>query len=143
MSSTIFGIRVAVDPGQNPFQLLSPAPTKGSVKVTAPLDPAFRPAIIFNRCYTESVRASGKGVPLVLGLEREKGLLSQLKTWVRNEADDETLRYIERLVKFLLWARGGWKLHFGGPKRVGEFIRRTYSSRGARNFDCKMMSLAY
>jgi predicted NBD/HSP70 family sugar kinase len=58
-------------------------------------------------------------------------------------ADAATLRYVERLVKFLLWARGGWKLYLGGPKAVGEFIRQTYSHRGARKFDCHLMTAAY
>src|SRR5204863_7716454 len=51
--------------------------------------------------------------------------------------------YVERIVKFLLWARGGWKLHFGGPKAIGEFIRDTYSPRGARKFDCEIMARSY
>ena len=69
-------------------------------------------------------------MPLVLGLERECGLVSRYETVVRPRADADTLRYVERIVKFLLWARGGWKLHFGGPKAIGEFIRKTYSPRG-------------
>ena len=31
----------------------------------------------------------------------------------------------------------------GGPKAIGEFIRKTYSPRGARKFDCEMMGTAY
>ena len=104
---------------------------------------AFQPAVVFNRHYVAAVKAAGKGVPLVLGLERENGLVSRYETLVRSEPDAETLRYVERIVKFLLWARGGWKLHFGGPKAVGEFIRKTYSPRGARKFDCEMMTRAY
>jgi predicted NBD/HSP70 family sugar kinase len=109
----------------------------------APLDPGFAPAVLFNRSYRESVRVSGKGVPLVLGLERENGMVSRFETTVRPVADAQTLLYVERLVKFLLWSRGGWKLHFGGPASIGESIRKTYSPRGARKFDCKMMALAY
>ncbi|MGH7941238.1 MAG: ROK family protein [Limisphaerales bacterium] len=111
--------------------------------VAAPLDPGFQPAIIFNHSYVEAVKASGKGVPLMLGLERENGLLSRFETVVDTEANATTLHYVERLVKFLLWARGGWKLHFGGPKVIGEFIRKTYSMYGARKFDCEMMARAY
>jgi predicted NBD/HSP70 family sugar kinase len=111
--------------------------------ITAPLDPRFLPAVLFNRNYQESVRASGKGVQLVLGLERENGLVSSFETVINPTLDATTLRYVERLVKFLLWSRGGWKLHFGGPVSIGEAIRKTYSARGARKFDCKMMSLAY
>jgi len=111
--------------------------------IVAPLDSAFQPAVVFNRNYVEKAKASGRAVPLVLGLERENGLVSRYETVVLTEPDAETLRYVERIVKFLLWARGGWKLHFGGPKKIGEFIRKTYSARGSRKFDCEMMTRAY
>ena len=111
--------------------------------IKAPLDPGFLPAVLFNRHYVQTARASRQAVPLVLGLERECGLVSRFETVVNPTADAETLLYVERIVKFLLWARGGWKLHVGGPKVIGEFIRKTYSARGARKFDCQMMELAY
>src|SRR6185312_3172741 len=113
------------------------------LNITCPLDPAFQPAVVFNRNYVEAVKASGMGVPLALGLERENGLVSRYETIVRVTADQETLHYVERIVKFLLWSRGGWKLHVGGPKSIGEFIRKTYSARGARKFDCEMMARSY
>jgi predicted NBD/HSP70 family sugar kinase len=109
----------------------------------APLDPGFQPAIVFNRNYVRAARASGKAVPLVLGLEREDGLLSRFETWVLPLADAATRTYVERIVKFLIWSRGGWRLHVGGPEPIAEVIRKTYSSRGARKFDCEMMALAY
>ena len=111
--------------------------------IACPLDPAFQPAVTFNHNYLEATRASGKGVPLALVLERENGLMSRFETIVREIPDAETLRYVERIVKFLLWSRGGWKLHIGGPKFIGEFIRKTYSARGARKFDCEMMARSY
>jgi predicted NBD/HSP70 family sugar kinase len=111
--------------------------------IPAPLDPGFQPAVLFNRDYIRKLEASGKAVPLVLGLERESALVSRFETVVNPTADAATLLYVERLVKFLLWSRGGWKLHVGGPKYIGDFIRKTYSSRGARKFDCEMMMLAY
>jgi predicted NBD/HSP70 family sugar kinase len=43
----------------------------------------------------------------------------------------------------LLWAYGGWKITVGGPKVIGEYIKKTYSLRGAREFDCEMMELGY
>src|SRR5690242_15471586 len=109
------------------------------VNIPAPLDPGFLPAALFNRSYIANARASGQAVPLVIGLERECGLVSRFETVVKSAADAETLSYVERIVKFLLWARGGRKLHIGGPKAVGEFIRKTYSARGVRKFDCEMM----
>ncbi len=113
------------------------------VPCPAPLDPQFQPAIRFNRQYLADTKTSGHAVPLVIGLERENNLVSRFETVVRPEADAATLRYVERLVKFLLWARGGWKLHIGGPKAIAEFIRKQYSSRGVRQFDCDMMTAAY
>lgn len=111
--------------------------------IKAPLDPGFLPAVLFNRRYEEAARASGQAVPLVLGLERECGLVSRFETMVRPDGSAETLRYVERIVKFLLWSRGGWKLHVGGPKDIGDHIRKIYSARGARKFDCEMMTIAY
>lgn len=118
-------------------------PTMLHPAIKAPLDPGFLPAVLFNRHYVETARASGQVVPLVLGLEREGGLVSRFETVVRPGGDAETLRYVERIVKFLMWARGGWKLHFGGPKPIGEFISKSYSARGARKFDCEMAALTY
>ncbi len=108
-----------------------------------PLDPGFQPAALVNRNYVAAAKASGRAVPLVIGLERERGLVARFETVVRADADAETLRYVERSVKFLLWAVGGWKLFVGGPKAIGEFIRKTYSPRGARKFDCELMGAAY
>ena len=78
-------------------------------KFPAPLDANFQPAIGFNRNYVAAAKKSGRAVPLVIGLERENKLLSRYETIVLAEADATTLFYVERLVKFLLWARGRWK----------------------------------
>ena len=49
------------------------------------------------------------------------------------------LVYAERIVKFLLWARGGWKVTIGGPATIGEHIRSVYSPDGVRQFDHHFM----
>jgi predicted NBD/HSP70 family sugar kinase len=108
-----------------------------------PLDPDFQPAVLFNRNYVATAKKTGQAEPLVIGLEREGGLVSRFDTVVLPDADAATLQYVERTVKFLLWARGGWKIFIGGPKVIGEFIRKTYSPTGARKFDCDLMSTAY
>jgi predicted NBD/HSP70 family sugar kinase len=113
------------------------------LKLPAPLDPGFQPAVVFNRNYVAKLRAAGNAVPLIIGLEREAGRLSRYETIVSDEADPETLLYIERLVKLLLWAYGGWKIYFGGPRVSGEHIRKLYSTGGARAFDVDLMSRVY
>ena len=108
-----------------------------------PLDPEFQPAVLAGRNYVMAAKKTGQAVPLVIGLERECGLVSRHETVVFPHADAATLQHVERTVKFLLWARGGWKLFIGGPKVIGDFIRKTYSSAGARKFDCGLMGTAY
>lgn len=108
-----------------------------------PLDPGFQPAVLVNRNYVAAARKTGQAEPLVIGLEREGGLVSRYVTFVFPDANASTLQYVERTVKFLLWARGGWKIFIGGPPAIGEFIRKTYSPNGARKFDCDLMGAAY
>lgn len=104
------------------------------------LDPDFLPAVLWNRAYRASVQ---DGVPLVLALEGEAGRISRFETVVRPELDADTLRYAERLVKFLLWSRGGWRLVVGGPAGIASAIAASYAPGGARAFDAEMMEKSY
>jgi hypothetical protein len=79
----------------------------------------------------------------VIGLERENGLLSRYETIVDSDTHADTFRYVERIVKFLLWARGGWKIHFGGPLPLGLHLRKCYAKDDERGFDADLMSRVY
>ena len=114
-----------------------------SLRFIAPLDPQFQPAAVFNRHFIAETKKSGHAVPFIIGLERENGLISRYETVVSAKGGADSLLHAERLVKFLLWAQGGWKLHLGGPKVIGEAIAKIYSRRGARKFDVAMMTTAY
>jgi predicted NBD/HSP70 family sugar kinase len=118
-----------------PFRLVKP-------QFTPPLDPEFRPAVLANRAFQKEVAESGAGVPLVLGLERVNGAVSHFETTVFPEGHpraEANLIYAERLVKFLLWQRGGWKVYVGGLRSVGDYIQRGYAADGARAFDYQFM----
>ena len=118
-----------------PFNLISPS-------TLPPLDPDFRPAILANRAFLKEVEDSGAGVPLVIGLERNNGEVSRFETQVFPEGHSQTdanFPYVERLVKFLLWQRGGWKIYIGGPKSVGQHIKLVYAPQGQRQFDYHFM----
>ena len=107
-----------------------------------PLEPGFRPAALANRAFERKVAEAGGGVPLVLGVERDRDQLGRFEARVFPEGQpsaEANLTYVERLVKFLLWQRGGWKVYVGGPASVGEHIRRTYAPGGARQFDYHFM----
>jgi len=106
----------------------------------------FAPAVLANRTYVKVVRESGRGVPLVIGLEREKGLVSVFRTQCFDEAANAAslnFPYAERLVKMLLWQRGGWQVFIGGPRSIGEHIKQVYSPQGTRAFDAEFMAGVY
>ena len=118
-----------------PFRLVEP-------NLVPPLDEGFRPAVLANRQFRSEVADSGGGVPLVFGLERGDGSVSRFETRVFPDDDprsDANLMYAERLLKFLLWQRGGWKVYVGGPRRIGDYVRDCYSPDGIRAFDYAFM----
>jgi predicted NBD/HSP70 family sugar kinase len=49
------------------------------------------------------------------------------------------LMVAERLLKFLLWQRGGWKIYVGGPENVGHYLKQGYAPEGQRKFDFHFM----
>ena len=107
-------------------------------------DPGFRPAYAAWLSYLDRARASAP-VPLRIGLEREEGLVSIFDAIApSNDADPEgTYRLLERVVKFLLWSRGGWRIHFLGPAAVGRRLKADYAESGARAFDARTMGGVY
>lgn len=108
--------------------------------VVPPLDEGFRPASLVHRRIREQLRPAG--VPLVIGLERSRGELSRFETAVFPEGHPEAAanaRVAERLVKFLLWQRGGYRLYVGGPRAIGESVRARYAPDGAQRFDVHFM----
>ena len=112
-----------------------------------PLEESFLPAVLYHRAFKQAVGDSG--VPVVIGLERENGQIFRYETNVLPDEDSErkvnTLRFeanclhIERLVKFMLWQRGAYKIYIGGPRLLGEYIANTYAADGIRKFDHHFM----
>jgi len=107
-----------------------------------PLDPDFRPASLANRRFQQEVEESGGGVPLVFGLERTAGSISRFETRVLPDSHPHVQAngyYAERLLKFLLWQRGGWKVWVGGPPAVIRYLSSCYSPQGTRSYDYYFM----
>jgi len=115
-------------------------------RVVPPLDKRFRPGVLVNRAFREVVDSSGQGVPLVVGIERGDGSVSVFETKALpagHRLAEQNLEYAERLVKTLLWQRGGCKIIVGGPREIGEHIQKVYSPQGERAFDVDLMSGVY
>lgn len=108
--------------------------------IVPPLDAGFQPAALAAAAYDREV--SGCGVPLVIGLERDNGKLSRYETLIFPEDHPKfsaNFFHVERLVKFLLWQRGAFRIYIGGPKSLADAIGSTYSLTGSRQFDAKFM----
>ncbi len=111
-------------------------------KIRPELDPGFVPAVLWNRKYRKMVDESGRGVETAICLERTNGSVSVFRTKVLPEdapCSALNLEYVERIVKYLLWMKGGWKVTIAGNAKLAEEIGRIYSSTGARKFDHEIM----
>jgi len=97
---------------------------------------------VVNRAFREMVDETGGGELLVLALERPGGSVSRLETRVLPENHpraDANLLYAERLFKFLLWQKGGFRAYVGGPESVGHYLQACYAHQGTRHFDHQFM----
>lgn len=111
-------------------------------RLTPVLDPAFRPPVLANRAFQEKVRASGAPVPVAVALEQADGSVYRFATQVLPAGHPEAagnFYYLERWVKFLLWSRGGWRLHIAAPPELVEALQRHYRETEAGRFDAEMM----
>ena len=116
------------------------------IKYIPELDIEFYPAAVFNRAYKKIVDEATRPEPLKITFEREDGIISVIDTFVLStdpEPDEMTLQYVERLVKALLWIRGGWKIMISGPDKICRYIKECYTDNGIRTFDAKFMGKIY
>jgi len=101
------------------------------------LDQEFIPAIVYNRKFLETATR-----PLQIAVERENGLIYRYDTKIGEDKDANNF-YVERLIKMLLWAVGGFKIYLNGDKDVYEYIKDAYTLTGLRKFDVDFMSGVY
>ena len=109
-----------------------------SPKFLPALDPGFVPACLWNRAYRAKVEESGGGSKVAIALERGDGSVSVFGTAVlphvgANVAVNQ--RYVERLAKFLLWQKGGFRIAIAGEAALAGYLRSVYSPEGVRAFD--------
>ncbi|HKX60657.1 MAG TPA: ROK family protein [Verrucomicrobiae bacterium] len=119
--------------------------TELPVPAIAPaLDSGFRPAVLARREFQKAAQQFPS--PVLLALERNEGSITRFDTVVadgQSPATASNFFQLERLVKFLLWSRGGWKLWFSGPAELGEQLTRHYQSTPSGRFDADLMGRIY
>jgi len=100
------------------------------------------PASLWNRSFQAKAEESGKPAPFGIALERADGSTSVFRTAVLPHEGENTAwneRYAERLLKFLLWQKGGYRVTVGGDARIAAYLRGVYSQAGGRSFDFQFM----
>ena len=117
--------------------MLSVAP-----KLRPVLDPEFLPAALWQRAYRALVAKDPGARPFAVVLERKDGSVFRHESRVlaaNHPAAALTLTYAERLLKFLLWMKGGPRVLVAGADEIAAALGKIYAPSGARAFDCEFM----
>ena len=105
-----------------------------------PLDPDYTPLYLFNRAF---LREAHK--PLGIAVERSGGQIAVYETKIHGtpEFAEADRYYVDRLVKTLLWMKGGFKVYIRGDEEIFQALKSAYAPGGARAFDAEFMSGVY
>jgi predicted NBD/HSP70 family sugar kinase len=111
-------------------------------RVVPPLDPGFRPISLARRELSRAIAASGGGVPVALAVEMPGRSVCLRQTGVFDESHPAALAgyaAVERLVKSMLWSRGGCRVWVDGPAALVRALRRHYAEDAAGRFDARIL----
>ena len=109
-------------------------------RITPILDPEFRPAALAWRAFHQ--RASANPRPVRIAIEQANGATFVFDRVIPADAAAAAvnLRYLERELKFLLWAVGGFRVHLGAPEALVAMLRDyIYRYDANRLFDAEVM----
>ena len=110
-----------------------------SLKNQPLLDKNFIPFGVWAQAYLKDAAQ-----PFRIAVERENGLISVFETRLRSaEFAEANARFVERLVKMLLWSVGGWRVYLCGDDAVAKQMQDAYRMGGTREFDVGFMQDVY
>lgn len=104
------------------------------------LDPGFLPLHLWAKEYLKGAKEK-----IAVAVERENQKIAVTDTFIYGtpEMEEADLTYIERTVKTLLWAKGGFRVFICGNRRIYEKVQKKYEKDGERAFDFKTMGDVY
>lgn len=114
--------------------------------IKAVLDPQFAPMSVVLDEFAEKVAKASEKATLTVGVERNKGYVSTYSLDIFADGtghDEENYAVAERIIKTMLWTRGGWKVIVHGSKYIGERLKDDYKIGGEHEFDAKFMARVY
>ncbi|MCI9155625.1 MAG: ROK family protein [Lawsonibacter sp.] len=110
------------------------------LKNTPVLDPEFIPLMRFNHAFL-----SGAKKPVGIAVERADGQMAACHTFIHGTPEMEAADhyYIERLVKTILWMKGGFKVYVSGDEGTWEYLKSVYCAGGQQEFDWDYMASVF
>ena len=110
------------------------------IKHTPKLDPGFIPFGVWVNSYLEGAKQ-----PIAIAVERDNGRVSVRHTFIHGtpEMAAADYRYVERVVKFLLWSVGGYKVYICGCSQLAQKLQAAYKIGGEREFDFTFVDQLY
>ncbi len=101
------------------------------------LDPGFAPILRFNREFLKTAKK-----PIAVAVERAGGQMASVRTFIHgtSELRDADHYYVERLVKTLLWMKGGFKVYVAGDRDAVDYLNSVYRKDGQQEFDWDYMA---
>ena len=112
-------------------------------RITPALDPSFCPAVLAKRAFRSLVSDSGNPVPVGLALEQTDGNVSHFKTEILPESHSQAAGnfiYLERILRLLIWSRGGFRIHFQGPAALATKLSSYYCETPTGKFDSNIVA---
>ena len=111
-----------------------------NIKNKPELDPGFIPMQKFNETFLKTAT-----VPFSFAIERNDKQIAITSTYVHgDEAHREAdCYYLERLVKFQLWQKGGFRVYVKGDESLFEALKHAYSPEGIRAYDADFYGEIY
>ena len=108
-----------------------------SIRNIPELDPAFLPLHVFNRAFLADARQ-----PVGIAVERAGGQMAAVETFIHGTPEMEAADryYIERLVKTMLWMKGGFRIYVRGSEAMADYLRSVYCAGGQQEFDWDYMA---
>ncbi len=111
-------------------------------KIRPALEPDFVPAALWNRAYRDLVARDAGARAFAFALVRPDGTTMLHRDRVLAAGHPSaglTLRYAERLLKFLLWQKGATRVLVAGADEITRALTDIYSATGPRAFDQSFM----
>ena len=104
------------------------------------LDPDFLPLYRWEKEYIKGAKE-----PIAIAIRRNDGKIAVFDTFIYGDKEhlEADCYYVERKVKYLLWAKGGFEVTVCGSEEVYKYVKAQYSENGARSFDYKTMGNVY